>query len=80
MMVSRDERAPMQWSVCAGAELAHGASGVPYTYKGELTVILAVSQRLLPVMRQSITGPTKSQRYMDVITVLYHRLDAAVGC
>ena len=49
-------------------------------HKGETTVILAVTGDYCPSCDESITGPTKSQRYMDVITVLYHRLDAAVGC
>lgn len=54
----------MKCPVCAMAELIHETRDLPYTYKGETTVIRAVTGNFCPNCSESILGEAESHRVM----------------
>ena len=54
----------MQCPVCGAAELIHDTRDLPYTYKGETTVIPAVTADFCPACDESITDMLETERVM----------------
>ena len=50
----------MKCPVCGAAELIHDTRDLPYTYKGETTIIPAVTADFCPACDESITDMTLS--------------------
>ncbi|MGM8063378.1 type II toxin-antitoxin system MqsA family antitoxin [Vogesella indigofera] len=57
----------MKCPVCCMAELIHDTRDLPYTYKGETTVIRAVTGDFCPNCSESILGKVESNRVMREI-------------
>lgn len=66
----------MKCPVCGSAELIHDTRDVPYTYKGNLTVIPAVTADYCPVCNESITEKAESARVMDIMQVFAKKIDS----
>jgi len=54
----------MKCPVCGAAELIRDTRDLPYTYKGESTVIPAVTGEFCPVCAESILDAAESERVM----------------
>lgn len=54
----------MKCPCCGEAELIHDTRDVPYTYKGETTVIPAVTADFCPACDESITDMAETERVM----------------
>ncbi|WP_323565481.1 type II toxin-antitoxin system MqsA family antitoxin [Pseudomonas sp. CCI4.2] len=54
----------MKCPVCGAAELIHDTRDLPYTHKGESTVIAAVTGDFCPACAESILDATESDRVM----------------
>ena len=52
----------MKCPICAEAELVHDTRDIPYTYKGESTVIPAVTGDFCPACGEAILDATESAR------------------
>lgn len=65
----------MKCPVCGAAELIHDTRDVPYTYKGNLTVIPAVTADYCPVCNESITDKAESERVMDMMRIFANKID-----
>ncbi len=55
----------MKCPVCGAAELIHDTRDLPYTYKGETTVIAAVTADFCPACDESITDMPETEREMQ---------------
>jgi HTH-type transcriptional regulator/antitoxin MqsA len=66
----------MQWPVCGAAELIHDTRDLPYTYKGETTVI-TVTADFCPACDESITPMAETERVMREIQAFNKQVNAA---
>ena len=67
----------MKCPVCGAAELIHGTRDLPYTYKGEATVIPAVTADFCPACDESITDMAETERVMREMQAFNKQVDAA---
>jgi HTH-type transcriptional regulator / antitoxin MqsA len=67
----------MKCPVCGAAELIHDTRDLPYVYKGESTVIPAVTAEFCPACGESITGPEESDRVMQEMLAFNKQVNAA---
>jgi len=68
----------MKCPVCGAAELIHDTRDVPYTYKGETTVIAAVTGDFCPACSESILDVMESDRVMQEMSVFSKQVNAAI--
>jgi len=68
----------MKCPVCGAAELVHDTRDLPYTYKGETTVIPAVTGDFCPACSESILDATESDRVMREMRAFSRRVNAAI--
>ena len=68
----------MKCPVCGAAELIHDTRDVPYTYKGETTLIPAVTADFCPACDESITGMAESERVMREMQAFNKQINAAI--
>jgi len=68
----------MKCPVCGAAELVHDTRDLPYTYKGETTVIRAVTGDFCPACSESILDATESDRVMREMRAFSRRVNAAI--
>ena len=54
----------MKCPICGAAELIHDTRDLPYTYKGETTLIAAVTGDFCPACAESILDAAESERVM----------------
>ena len=54
----------MKSPVCGAAELIHDTRDLPYTYKGETTIIAAVPGDFCPACAESVLDAAESNRVM----------------
>ena len=54
----------MKCPCCGAAELIHDTRDMPYTYKGETTIIAAVTGDFCPACAESILDSAESNRVM----------------
>jgi HTH-type transcriptional regulator/antitoxin MqsA len=68
----------MKCPVCGAAELIHDTREMPYTYKGESTVIAAVTGDFCPACAESILDAAESNRVMREMRAFSRQVNAAV--
>jgi len=68
----------MKCPVCGAAELIHDTRDLPYTYKGETTVIPMVTADFCPVCGESITEMAESVRTMALMLEFNKQVNAAI--
>ena len=68
----------MKCPVCGAAELIHDTRDVTYTYKGETTVIAAVTGDFCPACAESILDAAESNRVMREMRAFSKQVNAAI--
>ena len=68
----------MKCPVSCAAELIHDARDLPYTYKGETTVIAAVTGDFCPACAESVLDAAESDRVMREIRAFSKQVNAAI--
>ena len=68
----------MKCPVCGAAELIHDTRDQPYTYKGETTVIAAVTGDFCPACAESILDAAESNRVMREMRAFSKQVNAAI--
>ena len=68
----------MKCPVCGAAKLIHDTRDVPFTYKGETTVIAAVTGDFCPACSESILDSAESDRVMREMRAFSKQANAAI--
>ena len=68
----------MKCPVCGAAHLIHDTRDLPYTYKGESTVIPAVTADFCPACGESITDMSETERVMHEMQAFHKQVNAAI--
>ena len=68
----------MKCPVCGAAELIHDTRDLPHTYKGETTVIPAVTADFCPACDESITDMPETERVMREMQAFNKQVNAAI--
>ena len=68
----------MKCPVCGAAELIHDTRDLPYTYKGETTMIPAVTANFCPACDESITDMAETERVMREMQAFHKQVNAAI--
>jgi HTH-type transcriptional regulator / antitoxin MqsA len=68
----------MKCPVCGAAELVHDTRDRPYTYKGEATVIAAVTGDFCPACAESILDATESDRVVREMRAFSKLVNATI--
>jgi HTH-type transcriptional regulator/antitoxin MqsA len=68
----------MKCPVCGAAELIHDIRDQPYTYKGETTVITAVTGDFCPACAESVLDVAESNRVMREMRAFSKQVNAAI--
>jgi len=68
----------MKCPSCAGADLVHDTRDMPYIYKGETTVIPAVTGEFCPACDESILDADESRRTMCLCWNLNKQVNASI--
>ncbi|MGE3298185.1 MAG: type II toxin-antitoxin system MqsA family antitoxin [Porticoccaceae bacterium] len=67
----------MKCPVCGAAELIHDTRGLPYTYKGETTVVPGVTGDFCPACSEAILDREQGDRYSELIGLFQRQVNAA---
>jgi HTH-type transcriptional regulator/antitoxin MqsA len=67
----------MKCPVCGAAELIHDTRDLSYTYKGETTIIPAVTADFCPACDESITDMAETERVMREMQAFNKQVNAA---
>ena len=68
----------MKCPACGAAELVHDTRDLPYTYKGELTQIPAVSGDFCPACSETVLDVTESVRVGALMIEFNKQVNAAI--
>ncbi len=68
----------MKCPTCAIAELVHDTRDMPYTYKGESTIIPAVTGDFCHACDESILNVVESQRTMNLMLEFNKQVNASI--
>ena len=68
----------MKCPVCGAAELIPDVRDLPYTYKGEITLIPAVTGEFCPACAESILAAAESERVMREMRAFSKQVNAAI--
>ena len=68
----------MKCPVCGAAELLHDSRDLPYTYKGETTVIAAVAGDFCSACAESVLDAGESARVMGEMRAFSKQVNAAI--
>lgn len=68
----------MKCPVCGAAELIHDTRDMPYVYKGESTVISAVTGDYCPACSESVLDPKESERVMSEMLTFKKQVNSAI--
>ena len=68
----------MKCPVCGAAELIHDSRNLPYTYKGETTVVAAVTGDFCPACAESILDAGETDRVMREMSAFAKQVNAAI--
>jgi HTH-type transcriptional regulator/antitoxin MqsA len=68
----------MKCPVCGAAELVHDIRDMPYTYKGETTIIVAVTGDFCPACTESVLEETESDRVMREMRAFSKQVNSAI--
>ncbi|WP_420994012.1 type II TA system antitoxin MqsA family protein [Cupriavidus sp. 30B13] len=63
---------------CGAAELVHDTRDVPYTYKGETTVIPSVSGDFCPACGEIVLDRGQEDRYGEAVLAFHKQVNAAI--
>jgi HTH-type transcriptional regulator / antitoxin MqsA len=67
----------MKCPVCGAAKLIHDTRDIPYTYKGETTIIATVTGDFCPACAESILDSAESERVMREMRAFSKQVNAA---
>ena len=67
----------MKCPVCGAAELIHDTRDVPYTYKGEATIIPAVTGEFCPACDEVVLNREHGDRYSELLGAFQRQVNAA---
>jgi HTH-type transcriptional regulator/antitoxin MqsA len=67
----------MKCPVCGAAELVHDTRDVPYTYKGESTLIPALTGDFCPACAESVLDMAEAHRYGLLVREFNKQVNAA---
>lgn len=68
----------MKCPVCGAAQLVHGTRDLPYSYKGESTVISAVTGDFCPACDESVLDAGESERVMREMGAFAKQVNASL--
>ena len=68
----------MKCPICAEAELMHDTRDIPYTYKGEITIIPGVTGDFCPACGESILDAAESTRTSSMILDFNKQVNASI--
>lgn len=68
----------MKCPVCGAAELIHDTRDLPYSYKGETTVVAAVTGGFCPACGESVLDAVESARVMREMRGFSKQVNAAI--
>ena len=68
----------MKCPSCAEAELVHDTRDMPYTYKGESTIIAAVTGDFCPACNEAVLGMVESTRISAEMLEFNKQVNAAI--
>ncbi len=68
----------MKCPICAEAELVHDTRDIPYTYKGESTMIPGVTGDFCPACGESILDATESARTSSMMLDFNKQVNASI--
>lgn len=68
----------MKCPVCGAAELVRDTRDLPYTYKGETTVLSAVTGDFCPACAESVLDASESDRVMRDMRAFSKQVNAAI--
>jgi HTH-type transcriptional regulator/antitoxin MqsA len=68
----------MKCPVCGAAELVHDTRDRPYTYKGETTLIMAVTGEFCPACDESVLDLAESERVLGEMRAFSKQVNAAI--
>ncbi|MBO9331281.1 antitoxin [Achromobacter pulmonis] len=68
----------MKCPACGAAELIHDTRDLPYTYKGETTVISAITGDFCPVCGEAILGMDESARTSELMLQFNKQVNASI--
>jgi HTH-type transcriptional regulator / antitoxin MqsA len=68
----------MKCPTCAAAELVHDTRDIPYIYKGEATLIPAVTGDFCPACDESILAVEESRRTMALMLGFNKQINASI--
>lgn len=68
----------MKCPSCAEAELVHDTRDMPYTYKGESTLIPAVTGDFCPACDESVLNADESRRTMNCMLAFNKQVNASI--
>lgn len=57
----------MKCPICGEAELVHDTRDMPYTYKGETTILAGVTGEFCPACNESVLDANESRRVSDLM-------------
>ena len=57
----------MKCPACGGAKLVHDTRDIPYTYKGQVTILLGVTGQFCPACDESVLDAKESRRTMGLM-------------
>jgi len=68
----------MKCPVCGGAELIHDTRDLPYTYKGETTLISTVTGDFCPACAESVLDAAESERVIGEMQLFSKQINASI--
>jgi HTH-type transcriptional regulator/antitoxin MqsA len=68
----------MKCPVCGAAELINDSRDLPYTYKGETTVVATVTGDFCPACAESVLDAAESNRVMREMRAFSKQVNAAI--
>ena len=68
----------MKCPVCGAAELVHDTRDVPFTYKGETTIIPAVIGDFCPACAEAVLDMAESRRFGNLIGDFIKQVNATI--
>jgi HTH-type transcriptional regulator / antitoxin MqsA len=68
----------MKCPICARAELVHDTRDIPYTYKGESTVIPSVTGDFCPACGEAVLQKTESARISALMMEFNKQVNASI--
>lgn len=68
----------MKCPICGMADLVHDTRDMPYTYKGETTILPLVTGDFCPACDESILDATESSRTIDLMLAFNQEVNASI--